>query len=410
MANNRRIQLIIATVSMIALALYTRASDETPGTVADVLSAIRNKTVGSVYDVTGSVVVPPSEDASYFAIEDHTGSVAIRLDLNWPAEKLRIGDNVRVRCEIAETASIPVAAFYQSSIIISRSPRRIKSSNMFVRTEKGESVSVVNLPTFLTPNRIFSAIGATILAVLAIFVWNTSLRRVIERKSHALLKEQLRHVKAELKTEERTRLAVELHDSVAQNLTGVALEIDTAMRTADTDPAAMHGHLSNAVQALKSCREELRNCLWDLRHRALEEKTMDSAIRQTLAPHLDNARLAVRFSAPRDHISDNTAHAILRIIRELTLNAIRHGGATEIRVAGSVENGQLKFSVKDNGRGFNPENAPGFAEGHYGLMGIRERVDEFEGDFELQSEADKGTKATITLNFPTESGSRNAQN
>ena len=129
---------------------------------------------------------------------------------------------------------------------------------------------------------------------------------------------------------------------------------------------------------------------------------MDEAIRQTLAPHVAGVAIAVRFNVPRERISDNTAHAILRIIRELTLNAIRHGGATKVWIAGSIEGGRMHFSVRDNGCGFDPDSAPGFNEGHYGLLGIRERVDEFEGEFALKSSLGTGTKATISLKVPQE--------
>jgi signal transduction histidine kinase len=59
----------------------------------------------------------------------------------------------------------------------------------------------------------------------------------------------------------------------------------------------------------------------------------------------------------------------------------------------------MMFSVRDNGCGFDPASAPGFAEGHYGLAGISERVETFEGDFSLESAPGKGAKATITLNL-----------
>ena len=208
---------------------------------------------------------------------------------------------------------------------------------------------------------------------------------------------RLAKLATDLKVEERTRLAVELHDSLAQNLTGVSLEIDTADKLADEDPKAMRDHLDRAARTLKSCRDELRHCLWDLRNRALEETSMDEAIRQTLAPHVAGAEVAIRFNVPRERMSDNTTHAILRIIRELVINAVRHGRAKKIWIAGSVDGDKLLFSVRDDGCGFDPANAPGFAEGHYGLVGITERVESFEGEFNVESSTGRGTKATVTL-------------
>ena len=198
----------------------------------------------------------------------------------------------------------------------------------------------------------------------------------------------------ELKVEERTRLAVELHDSLAQNLTGVSLEIDTAGKLAETDPKAMREHLGQATRTLKSCRDELRNCIWDLRNRALEEASLDEAIRQTLAPHVVGVDVAIRFNVPREMISDNTAHAILRSIRELAINAVRHGKATKIWIAGSIDGDNLLFSVRDNGMGFDPATSPGFAEG---LVGITERIEALEGEFNIESSPGSGAKATARI-------------
>lgn len=271
---------------------------------------------------------------------------------------------------------------------------------IIVLRQPGDLV-ITDRPPWWTPSRMFAAIVALFATLLAILAWNVALRRAASRKGQALLKEQLGHVKAELKTEERTRLAVELHDSLAQNLTGVSLEIDTAAKlSGDNASDAMRKHLATASSALKSCRDELRNCLWDLRNRALEAKTMDEAIRQTLAPHIIGRDVSIRFNVPRSRISDSTAHAILRIIRELTLNGIRHGAATRIQIAGCIDGNRLSFSVRDNGSGFDPETAPGFFDGHYGLLGIRERIDELEGSFSLHSATGCGTKASISLQMP----------
>ena len=236
-------------------------------------------------------------------------------------------------------------------------------------------------------------IGGLLAIILGIVVRN----KLQKRKAAMLAK-----FSTELKVEERTRLAVELHDSLAQNLTGVSLEINTAEKLADHDAAAMSEHLGRAARTLKSCRDELRNCLWDLRNRALEETSLGEAIRQTLAPHVVGVDVTIKFNVARERLSDNTTHAVLRIIRELAVNAIRHGRAKKLWVAGSTDGDNLLFSVRDNGCGFDPASAPGFAEGHYGLVGISERVETFEGEFNIESSPGKGTKATISLRTMTD--------
>ena len=276
----------------------------------------------------------------------------------------------------------------------------IREMEIVLRAADG--VRVLRPAPWWTRERLFAALGILLAVIAGILVWNAALRRLATRKGRELMREQIGHVRAELQTAERTRLATELHDSLAQNLTGVSLQIDTAARVSNTDPAAMRLHLDTAARALKSCRDELRNCLWDLRSRSLEERTMDAAIRKTLAPHATGADIAIRFNVPRDRLTDSTAHAILCMVRELTLNGIRHGGATRVRIAGCVDAGRLLFSVQDNGSGFDPDRAPGFDEGHYGLVGIRERIEELDGEFTLDSAPGRGVKATVALTMPQE--------
>ena len=107
--------------------------------------------------------------------------------------------------------------------------------------------------------------------------------------------------------------------------------------------------------------------------------------------------IQIRFNVPRSLFTDNTAHALMRIIRELAVSAVRHGHATVIKVAGAIEDGRLVFSVSDNGSGFDLATAPGVEDGHFGLQGIRERVAEFGGDIEIESALGKGTRVRIAI-------------
>ena len=275
---------------------------------------------------------------------------------------------------------------------------RIKG--VFLVPRVPEDIQVLSRPTRLTAGRLLTALGVLAAILIWILSWNSTLRRSVEKRSRELTQETVARVASELKVGERTRLAMDLHDSIVQNLTGVSMEIRTADRIADEDRDGMHAHLSLAVKTLDSCRKDLRNCLWDLRNLTLEDEDVNDAIRRTLAPHIGNAKLAVRFNVPRELFCDNTVLAILRIIRELAINAVRHGKATSIKVAGSIDNGKLFFSVADNGSGFNPDTAPDMTQGHFGLQGIRDRIESFEGEMTIESAPGKGTKVSIFLNIP----------
>ena len=258
-------------------------------------------------------------------------------------------------------------------------------------------VSIIARPPWITPARLTVVILILLVVLLAFLLWIRILKKLIERRSRQLYREELSHAASELRIRERTRLAVELHDALSQNISRAALQIDAAERLSEVDRTKERHHLRIAAKTLQSCRTELKNCLWDLRNRTFDEPDITKTILRVLSAHVGDTNLSVRFNVSRQKLSDNAVHTILRIIRELTINAIRHGQAKSIRIAGALADGKLAFSVADDGVGFNPDNTPGIAEGHFGLQGIRERIRLFGGEMTLESEVGVGTKVKISL-------------
>ena len=260
-----------------------------------------------------------------------------------------------------------------------------------------DEITVLKKPDWWTPPRLLSVIVVLAIALIAFIIWNRSLHTLSERRGRELFRARFASAQSELKVGERTRLAVELHDSLSQTLTGVALQIETASSFADALPDSVKRLLDTAKQMLASCRGELQSCIWDLRSRTFDEKDMTEAVTRTVDTHIGSARLSVRFNVPRRRLSETTTHAILRIVRELAVNAVRHGEATEIRIAGNLDDGVIRFSVTDNGKGFEPDAAPGPRDGHFGLQGVRERLNEFAGTLEIESRVGKGTRIKVTM-------------
>ena len=294
---------------------------------------------------------------------------------------------------VVEITGLFVADF--ESITASTSIPRLRELTVIPRSS--DDIVLLHRPPWWTASRLLALVILLAAIIVAISIWNRTLQSLAERRGRELLEEQIGRVSADLKVNERTRLAVELHDALSQNLTGVSLQLDAVKRFADEDRDKRTRHLDLAMRALKSCRDELRNCLWDLKNRALEEKDMNEAIRRTVSPFVGDVVLLIRFNVPRDQISDNTAHALMRIVRELATNAVRHGGAKTIRIAGALEDDRLLFSVSDNGRGFDPLHHPSVNDGHFGLDGIRDRVSRFDGTLEIESAPDQGATIRITM-------------
>ena len=248
-----------------------------------------------------------------------------------------------------------------------------------------DDLRLVRRAPWWTPRRLLAVILVLLGVIVWISLWNRALKRLSVKRGEELYRERIAHKAAELKVEERTRLAVEIHDSISQTLTGIALQFENG-----ADEAVVR-------QMLASCRHELKSCLWDLRSRTFEEKDMTEAVRRAIGPNAGSAKIDVRFNVPRSELSETTTHAILRIVRELVVNAVRHGKATEVKVAGECHDGTISFSVKDNGSGFDPANVAGPPTGHFGLQGIRERLNNLHGEMKVTSSPGSGTHVVVKI-------------
>ena len=255
-----------------------------------------------------------------------------------------------------------------------------KAKGFAVVLRTAADVEVLERPPWWTPRRWLTLIGV-LFAILVGLVIRIRLQKRMNR----------------IKFAERTALAVELHDSLSQSLAGLACVIAATDDALGDDAAPARNRLRTAEQMLDSCRTELRHCLFDLRSDTLGEKNLADAVRRTLRPFEDHAIVAIRFNVRRDRVTDATAHATLSIVRELAANAVRHGNAGSIRIAGVFDRGELHFSVTDDGCGFDPDRCDGIATGHFGLNGVRDRVRRLNGSFAITSVLGQGTKAVITL-------------
>ena len=260
-----------------------------------------------------------------------------------------------------------------------------------------EDLRVISSPSWWTAGRLLVLVAVLALALVAIIVWNRTLHRLVDWRSRQLFKTEIAKAETDLRVSERTRLAVELHDSISQTLTGVSFHIDAARQTLPAHAQKAAGFLAIATRTLQSCREELRRCLWDLRSNTLETDDFTEAIKRTVHPGAGDAAVTVRFNIRRALLSDTTAHAVLNIVRELTVNAVRHGHARHVRIAGGQSGGTVRFSVSDDGCGFIPSKCPGPNEGHFGMQGIRERINRLGGKIEIDSTIGSGTKVTVEI-------------
>ena len=332
----------------------------------------------------------PGDPDLRFVLDAGDASIPVDVTSNpGTAAGLRIGSEVQVtgRCILLTD---PGRRDYDSA----------KVHGIAIVLRSPADLVVLRRAPWWTSGRLMAMIAVMLAALAGGLVWNRALRNLADRRGRELYREQVAHAVAEFKTDERTRLAVELHDSLSQALSGVGCHLAVGTKVFESDPAAAARCLETARKMLDSCRTELRQCLFDLRSDTLGERDFAVAIRKTLDQIDGSADLDIRCDVPRQLLLDTTAHALLSILRELTGNAIRHGGATRVEVAGSVEPDRIVFTVRDNGSGFDPASCAGPAQGHFGLEGVRNRLAKLGGAFTIESAPGAGTTAVVSIPLP----------
>lgn len=279
----------------------------------------------------------------------------------------------------------------------------------FVVMRSPDDLRILAPPPWWTKGRLLALVAGLTLMLAAISALACWLRSLVAKKSRELFDEQIERTSSELRIDERTRLAVELHDTLSQNLEGVACQVAATKAIMGNAAPEARECLFAAERMLESSRKEMRRVLFDLRSDTLAEKDFSSALGKAIAPIAKGISLAIRFNIDRAIFSDSTAHAVICIVRELVSNAVVHGHASHIRIAGDRQGDILRFSVRDDGCGFDPASAKGPDCGHFGLSGIRERVRRIKGQFAIDSSVGGPTRATVTINLAHSDGTASPQ-
>lgn len=231
----------------------------------------------------------------------------------------------------------------------------------------------------------------------------TRLAAAIERAFRA---EERAHA---ARLEERARLAREIHDTLAQSLTAIALDLESGLRhlTGDSDRARMR--LERALATTRASLEEARRSVLDLRTTPLAGTPLPEALaalgRTFTAEH--GIRVRVRASGPDLAALPLRVEAELyRIAQEALTNVQRHAGATEVLLTLRADAGRIAIAIRDNGAGL--ATTAGGPDGSFGLVGMRERARLLGGTLRVESQPARGTTIRASIPFNEESSAQAA--
>jgi signal transduction histidine kinase len=198
---------------------------------------------------------------------------------------------------------------------------------------------------------------------------------------------------------ERTRVARELHDTLEQGLAGIALQLEAVAGSFDASPQTARRSLDVARQMLRYSQEEARRSVMDLRSQALETRDLPGAL-SDLAHQMTlgtSVGAQVEVDGPVRRLDASEEHHLLRIGLEALTNALKHSGARRITITLRFGADATGLIVQDDGCGLVQTPAVADGEGHFGLMGIRERVDKLGGVLQITGTPGSGTQLSITV-------------
>lgn len=201
--------------------------------------------------------------------------------------------------------------------------------------------------------------------------------------------------------EERARLAREIHDTLAQGLTGIVLQLGAAQRALAAASEDAEQHLDLAQRMAREALAEARRSVWNMRVPALERGDLADALRGLASRPLHGETSAVfeQRGTPWP-LPPSVESALLRVAQEALVNVAKHANASEVRVLLEYTPADVRLRISDNGDGFDPAavQARGVASeltGGFGLLGMRERISALGGTLSLTSEQGAAVLAIV---------------
>ena len=198
--------------------------------------------------------------------------------------------------------------------------------------------------------------------------------------------------------EERAAVARELHDVLAQVLVAIKLEMSwIEAELYKNNMSKVQKRMPEINRTVDACVQAVRNIAMGLRPSLLDDMGLVPAMNWYLTGTCERAKLTSKFATNCEDLvlSKNMAINMYRIVQESVSNVIKHSGATKIEVSAILDDDTFTISIKDNGIGLKESDKD--KVGHYGLMGIRERVANLDGTFETINIEPTGLMLKISI-------------
>jgi signal transduction histidine kinase len=334
--------------------------------------------------IAGPNVLTPDNDAALVRMEAHLLSVLTNALQRTVV--LKVGETV-FDADLAGTSPWPIDRIRPGSLVAATGVYQYHagtapSFRLLLRSP--EDVVVLAAAPWWTLGHTGVMVAVLGLGAWVTLVWSRANGRRKRQQYQAVL-------------DERTRVGRELHDTVEQGLSGLALQLEAVSATLQTSPERAQQSLDVARQMLRYSLEETRRSVMDLRSQALESRDLAGAL-SDLARQMTIGTAAtaiVRVEGSLTRLDASHEHHLLRIGLEALTNALKHSGARRVDILLRFLPDATTLEVRDNGCGLG-QAADNLPSHHFGLQGIRERVDKIGGALVIDSTPGGGTSVLVT--------------
>jgi ligand-binding sensor domain-containing protein/two-component sensor histidine kinase len=219
---------------------------------------------------------------------------------------------------------------------------------------------------------------------------------------------RMKHVESEFAAVlgERNRLAREIHDTLAQGLAGISIQLELVAKalSVSTDMAATY--LSEARLQVRNSLADARRSVWDLRSESLEKNDLPTAISNSAKQITANSPVKVQLqvSGAFRELDPLVERNLLRIGEEAVTNAVKHAQARQIDIGLQFADDLVRLTVRDDGVGFEGGQPAPSANGHFGLLGMRERADQIRSKLSISSSPGNGTRISVEVPIRSSTG------
>lgn len=297
---------------------------------------------------------------------------------------------------VQATGVLQVEMEDRDAVVAPGSDPRVERLSLLMRGP--EDVRLLRSAPFWTPRRLAGLVVTAATALAATLAWASLLRRQVSRATARLAVEMRSRrdaaVEFEAATRERNRLAANLHDTLLQKLQAVDFQMDACrMSAGDAAPGGLR-HLDVAHRMVKHAAEELRGSVWALRTTPAAGSFVETL--QDIVENLEQGRaehIRLRIAGQPFPLPQFLSGNLLLVAQEAVHNALVHADAGQIDVVVTFDAGrsEVELVVADDGQGFVPGRQTGPSKGHFGLVGMEERIARIGGTFTLESSPGRGT-------------------